>query len=81
MNYPTMAEVEAADRVQICIWWRKLKSPGTEAIPPANVEYTDAMQAHFQEVLEEQSKIMDRIAERFKDLGGFTPAISKAIGW
>lgn len=26
-------------------------------------------------------KIMNRIVERFKDLGGFTPEISKRIGW
>lgn len=26
-------------------------------------------------------EIMNRIAERFKGLGGFTPEISKAIGW
>ena len=29
----------------------------------------------------EQRKIMDRICERFKILGGFTPEISKRLGW
>ena len=29
----------------------------------------------------EQKKIMDRICERYKDLGGFTPEISKQMGW
>ena len=30
---------------------------------------------------EEQKKIMDRIAERLKEFGGFNPQISKALGW
>lgn len=29
MQYPTIAEVVAADREQICIWWSSLKSPET----------------------------------------------------
>ncbi len=29
----------------------------------------------------EQQKIMDRIAERFKRLGGMTPALEKKIGF
>jgi hypothetical protein len=29
----------------------------------------------------EQQKIMDRIAERFKSLGGMTPALEKKIGF
>ena len=29
----------------------------------------------------EQLKILDRIAERFKKLGGMTPAIEKKIGY
>ena len=27
------------------------------------------------------TEIMDRICERFKELGGFTPEISKRLGW
>ena len=30
---------------------------------------------------EDQKKVMDRICERFKELGGFTPEISKKLGW
>ena len=30
---------------------------------------------------DEQVKIMNRICERFKELGGFTPEISKSMGW
>jgi hypothetical protein len=30
---------------------------------------------------QEQQKIQDRIAERFKDLGGMSPELSKKIGF
>jgi len=30
---------------------------------------------------EEGRKVQDRIAERFEEVGGFTPEISKRIGW
>ena len=30
---------------------------------------------------DEQEKVMQLICKKFKELGGFTPAISKAIGW
>jgi len=30
---------------------------------------------------DEEVKVMNRIAERFKEVGGFTPEISKRIGW
>ena len=56
--YPTMDEVNAADRYAVCRWWRFLKSPDTS----------------------EQVAIMDRIAFRYKELGGFTPEISKDLG-
>ena len=71
MNYPTMEEVEKADRLTICRWFRFLPSPGTRAIGKPN----------FNEVLEEEVKIMNRIDGRLKEFGGFTPEISKALGW
>lgn len=30
---------------------------------------------------EEQARIMDLIVARFMELGGFTPEISRSIGW
>ena len=30
---------------------------------------------------DEEVEIMNRIADRFDELGGFTPEISKRIGW
>ena len=58
-NYPSKEQVETADRMQICRWYRFL---------PSATNTTDA-------------ETMDKIVERFKELGGFTPEISKAIGW
>jgi hypothetical protein len=57
--------------MQICKWWRFLKSPGMSAVGKPDAE----------EVREREAKIMERIQERLKEFGGFTPAISKAIGW
>lgn len=67
MRYPTLEEVNAASRYQICTWWRFLPSPGTKAIDQTN----------FTEVMDADVLIMNRIAERFKELGGFNPF----IGW
>jgi hypothetical protein len=69
--YPTLEEVESADRYAICKWWRFLKSPGERAIG----------RPEFEEVLQKEKVVMDRIAERYKELGGMTPAISKSLGW
>lgn len=57
--YPTIEQVNAADRYQICKWHRHLRSAGNEA----------------------ELEISNRIYERFNELGGFTPGLSKAIGW
>jgi hypothetical protein len=59
MTYPTLQEVEAADRYQICKWHRFLPSAITD----------------------EQLIVQARLWERFKEVDGFTPEISKAIGW
>jgi len=62
MTMPTIEEIEAADREQICRWWRFLPTPTC----PND---------------EESFKRLNRIVERFKEVGGFTPEISKHIGW
>jgi len=59
MTYPTLEQVEAADRYQLCKWHRFLRSPENET----------------------EIVINKRLFERWKEAGGFTPAISKAIGW
>ena len=73
MKYPTLKEVNAASHYRICFWWRFLPSPGTSAIGRS--------EAVFQQILGTEVLVMNRIAERFKELGGFTPEISKSIGW
>lgn len=57
MAIPTMEEVEKADRVQICTWFRFTHGPGTD----------------------NEVSIINRIVERFDELGGMTPDISKQI--
>jgi len=69
--YPTLEQIEKADRYQLCYWHRFLPSPGAGAIG------TD----EFQEVLHAECVLMDLIHERWKEAGGFTPAISKLLGW
>lgn len=59
MTYPTLTEVEAADRLQICKWMRFLEASGDP----------------------EEQKIIIRLIERYEELGGITPEISKQIGW
>ncbi len=71
MIYPTLKEVEAADRKQLAIWYRGLQSPGWAYLNKSN----------FNEKLTEETEIMDLIVMRFKEAGMFTPELSKQIGW
>jgi hypothetical protein len=71
MKYPTIEEVEKASHIQICKWYRFLPSPGTQAIGTK----------YFDEVLIEETEIMNKITKRLSNFGGFTPEISKQIGW
>jgi hypothetical protein len=71
MNYPSAEQVEAADHEQLCRWTRFLPSPGMYAVGRKD----------FEQILESQGKTMDRIVARLKEAGGFTPEISKKIGW
>lgn len=73
MKYPTMEQVEKATKVELARWYRFLKSPGWDA--------TNLQKEAFEKSLEDQARIVNRIVERFSDLGGFTPALSKQIGW
>lgn len=75
MDYPTIDQVNAADRERLCTWWRFLQSPGTQAFvtSPDPVEISAA--------IDREALVMQRIRERFFEAGGFTPEISKRIGW
>lgn len=70
-QYPTIDEVNSADHIQICRWVRFLHSPGMWAVGLDT----------FEEELDKESLIMNRIHERLKEFGGFTPEISKLLGW
>lgn len=59
MTFPTMEQVEMADRYTLCMWHRFLPSAETE----------------------ENRRIQARMFERWTEAGGFTPEISKSIGW
>lgn len=67
MAYPTMKEVEAADRVQLARWYRFLSSPGLSA-----ASHTRGI---FQKRLQTETEIMKHIIARFKEMGGMTPEI------
>jgi hypothetical protein len=58
-DFPTMEQVEMADREQLARWYRFLPSRDTH----------------------EQKKIRDRLAERFKKMGGMKPELSRKIGF
>ena len=59
MKYPTLKEIEKADRLQICRWYRFLDLAETP----------------------EQLEVIEQLHKRFTEMGGFTPEISKTIGW
>ena len=70
--YPTMEEVEAASHKQLARWYRFLPSPGADAIGSSI--------GKFEKALEEEAPIMNRIHERFTELGRMNPQLSKEIG-
>lgn len=71
MNYPTMHQVEAANREQLGSWFRFLPSAGQWAIGNAD----------FAKVFRAEQAIMQRIIERFDEEGGMDSVLSKLIGW
>ncbi len=71
MKYPTIEEIENADRITISRWYRYLPSPGVNHIQGDN----------FMDHCHEEALLMDKINERFEEFGGMTPEISKIIGW
>lgn len=71
MKYPTIDEIKKADRVELARWYRFLGSPG--------IKY--AGKPEFKEKMKEEAEKMDLIIKRFNEIGGFTPEISKQIGW
>ena len=74
MEYPTLDEVNAADQEQLCRWYRFLPSPG------AHLRHK-MPEKEFNQALDDQLVIINRICDRVKEGGGFTPELSKKIGW
>lgn len=70
MKYPTIEEIEKADRITISRWYRNLPFPGANHLGKDN----------FDVVCLHEAKLMERINERFESMGGMTPEISKIIG-
>lgn len=75
MIYPTIEQVEKATHYDICKWWRFLPSPGTAVLMLQTVP------ENAPEIVAVEVAVMDRIAVRLNEFGGFTPEISKALGW
>lgn len=71
MQYPQLSEVETADRLQLARWMRHLDSPGLAAVQSED----------FPEVVDREAAILKRISERFRELGGWSVEVSKAVGW
>lgn len=69
MKYPTLEEINYSDRITIARWYRYLPFPGTDHIGKKN----------FIEMRTHEIILMNRINERFEELGGMTPELSKII--
>ena len=69
MTYPTIEQVNKAEKLQLGKWVRLLPSPQVYPLLPGKDK-------------SEQALVMDRIIERFHtELRGWTPELSKQIGW
>lgn len=69
--YPDLVAVETADKFQLARWMRFLPSPGEAAVGTAE----------FDTAFAQEAKVLEAIIARFAQSGGWTPEISKAVGW
>lgn len=74
MPYPSLEEVERADKVTLAKWFRFLPAPGTSV-------HRKRSTREFEEVWRNEMYILNRILERFEQEGGMTPDLSRIIGW
>jgi hypothetical protein len=70
-SYPSMAEVEKAELWDLVYWNRYLPGPGSAAMGTSR----------FEQELDKEARIIRRIVDRIKELGGITPEVSRAVGW
>ncbi len=59
MEYPTIEQINIADRFTLCKWYRFLPCAETE----------------------KEIELINLINDKLKLAGGFTPEISKSLGW
>jgi hypothetical protein len=71
MVYPTLNEINQASHYELGKWMRFLQSPGLCA----------AGEKDFDNVMNREKKLLDRIIERFSEMGGWNPSLSKMVGW
>lgn len=71
LAYPTLDQVAAASVRQLALWSRFLDSPGISALGRSD----------FEETMSREAVIQRTINARFLELGGWTPELSKSIGW
>lgn len=67
MKYPTIEEIKKADRETICRWWRFLPTNWADKVTNYNSE--------------KAFKLRAALSEQYIKFGGFTPELSKKIGW
>lgn len=72
-KYPDLDEINEASREQLARWMRFLPSPGTFAVGFDRSEFDRAMRWEVAR--------LDRIVERFNEAGGWSPELSKKVGW
>jgi hypothetical protein len=73
LPYPSLEDVEKADRRQLAQWYRFCASPGLAAIGKGLNE--------FVMIANKEKAILKRIGERFTELGGWDSILSKEVGW
>ncbi len=82
MKYPTMNEVETASQLQLCKWYRFLPLPFTFKYPKIKGRKISGIEYDMRRTDQErQMEILNRIIEKYRELGGMTTKISKKIGW
>jgi hypothetical protein len=73
MKYPDLARIRTVSRMQLAIWARFLPSPGSAWIASGP--------AKFDRMLGYEVVILEAILDRFKELGGWSPSLSKKVTW
>lgn len=73
MEYPTLEVVKTASKYELAKWYRFLPSPGSKHILKSYEV--------FDSKLKEEQLVMNTIVERFTEMGGFDPQLSKQVGW